>query len=119
MSKESYSDDRIFKMLAVSCASPLLLFDAYSVAAANPNGDYYADEGGVDQSLLQRLGFATTSFFSAGRPEETMIIFSDGYGPIAYDEKLAAQLALQPGCNASQLEVKRHPMTHWYSVIAR
>ena len=101
-------------MLAVSCASPLLLFDAYSVAAANPNGDYYADEGGVDQSLLQRLGFATTSFFSAERLEETMIIFSDGYGPIAYDEKLA----LPPRWNAFP-QLKGHPMTHWYSVIAR
>lgn len=102
-------------MLAVSCNSPLLLFDAYSVAAANPNGDYYADEGGVDQSLLQRLGFATTSFFSAERREETMIIFNDGYGPIAYNEKLARDSEW----NVAQLKVPRHPMTHWYSVIAR
>ena len=103
-------------MLAVSCNSPLLLFDAYSVAAANPNGDYYADEGGVDQSLLQRLGFATTSFFSAERREETMIIFNDGYGPIAYNEKLAEGI----GWTASRLQgVVNHPMTHWYSVIAK
>ena len=76
----------------------------------------YTGEGGIDQSLLETLGLATTSFFSSARPEETMIIFSDSYMSMGYNPDLTKQgWAPSP----SRMNVPKHQMTHWYAVLAR
>ena len=95
---------------------PVLVFDAVSIATGKPDGDYYAGEGGVDQSMLHELGFATTSFFFAQHPEKTMMIFGDQYTSMDYSEDLTKH-----GWEPRRMQTKPplHPQTHWYVVLAR